>query len=94
MDLIPVNGHILVQLPKQDPGVYIPSGLSDSVQEGIVVNTAGDLPVALQFKVGTKIRWEKFAEADGSFKDGDDEYVLIKGLQVMASYPEVKADAA
>lgn len=87
MKLTPVNGHILVELPKKEEGIYIPEQLSDSQQEGNIVAIASDLGTEVNYPIGAKIRWEKFAEADGSFDytlDGNKIRVtLIKAKQVM-----------
>ncbi len=91
MNLTPVNGHILVELPKKDEGIFIPEQMSDSQQEGVVISVADDINVPqATYPVGAKIRWEKFAEADGSFEltiDGTKHRVtLIKSNQVMGVY--------
>lgn len=88
MDIVPVNGHILVELPPKDTGVFIPDSLSDSIQEGTVLAVPTNREdVDGDIAVGKKVRWEKFAEADGSFKlttDGKEiTAVLIKASQVM-----------
>lgn len=89
MILTPVNGHILVELPPKETGVYIPESLSDSQQEGHVINSAADITgdLAERLVVGARVRWEKFAEADGSFDieiDGEKRRAtLIKSNQVM-----------
>lgn len=91
--LLPVNDHVLVELPKDNSGVYIPQTLTDSTQEGIVIDPGEDAPGQLpKLVAGQKIRWEKFAEADGSFDYTATEgqpavkAVLIKRKQIMGVY--------
>lgn len=87
--LVPVNRHVLVELPAENKGFTLPTGLTDSIQEGTVINHAADIKgdLADRLKIGVKVRWEKFAEADGSFDYTHDgtkvKAVLIKADQVM-----------
>lgn len=83
--VIPVNGHVLVELPKDTSGIFIPESLSDSQQEGVVVSRAEDIKPELlkQLNAGVVVRWEKFAEADGDFELDGKKLVLIKAMQIM-----------
>lgn len=72
--LEPVNGQVLVEIPKDDSGVIIPTALSDSTQEGIVISADESLLI-FNLKPGDRIRWERYAEADGEF-----DYTIPNGV--------------
>lgn len=91
LELIPVNGHILVEMPakkSKNNGVYIPDDIKDSIQTGKVIAVARDVHSGI--RVGDTARWEKYAEADGSFEHYGKTVCLVKADQVMGIFREAK----
>jgi len=81
--LIPVNGQVLVEIPKSEDGVYIPTSLSDSTQEGVVIQAADDSGIRHYLEKGVRVRWERFAETDGSFDYTEPNGVKTKTVKAV-----------
>lgn len=79
----PLNGHILVEVTKEDDGVISTRDLEDRQFEGTIIEISEDCEIDV--KQGDKVIFEKFADSStGSFKYNDEQQVtLIKETMVM-----------
>ena len=90
--LIPANNHILVEILSKKSDAYIPKSKSDSQQEGVVLAVGDSCIVSMNYngrtalEKGDRVRWEKYAEADGVFDYNGKKVSLIKDSQVMGIY--------
>jgi len=83
INLIPMNGHVLVKLIEEWEGVYTPDKKYDTKTSGLVVNVAKNATDELLNK---KIYFEGFKD-DAQVKDGDTTYAFIK-IEDIRGYSE------
>lgn len=89
---IPLGDRIIVKATEEEPitasGLVLPDSAKEKPQEGEVVAvgpgrvTDDGTHVAMELSVGDKVIYSKYAGTE--YKDGDDEYLIMRESDVLA----------
>lgn len=90
MQPIPINQHLLVELIEKKSKVYVPEDVEDSIQIGKVLALSAAIE---DIKTGDIVRWQKFAEKEGTFEHKGKQIAFVPAKAVMGII-ERKKDAA
>ena len=91
-NITPLGDRVLVKFVDEDEqvkgGIIIPDSAKEKPQEGEVVAvgpgrvTDDGTHIAMELSVGDKVIYSKYAGTE--YKDGDDEYLIMRESDVLA----------